>query len=132
MVELNDLAKKMLREKNFVFLATVGADGAPQVTPVWADVDDGYVLVNTAIGRTKQKNAKRDPRVALASTDSVNPYSFTAIRGRVIEQITGQTAEDHIDQMAKKYLGKDKYPFRQAGEKRVILKIKPEQVVVQQ
>lgn len=131
MVELNDLAKKMLQEKNFVFLATLGIDGAPHVTPTWVDVDDGYVLVNTAVDRIKQRNVKRDPRVALAVADSNNPYSFTAIRGRVVEQITGQTAEDHIDKMARKYLGKDRYPFRQAGEKRVILKIKPEQVVAQ-
>jgi len=133
MAQLNDIAIRMLQEKNFVFIATLGkTSGAPQVTPTWVDVDNGYVLVNTAIGRMKQENSKRDPRVALSAVDSTNPYSFTAIRGRVVEQITGQAAEDHIDKMAKKYLGKDKYPFRQPGEKRVILKIKPERVVVQE
>jgi PPOX class probable F420-dependent enzyme len=132
MVELNDFAKKMLQEKNFVFVATLGLSGAPQVTPTWVDLDsDGHVLVNTAIGRIKQKNTERDPRVALSVADSSNPYICTAIQGRVVEQIKGQTAEDHIDKMARKYLGKDKYPWRQPGERRVILKIKPEKVVVQ-
>lgn len=128
MSKIDENSAKLLREKNFAFLATVDAKGRPQVTPIWVDTDGDHVLLNTALGRVKQKNTQRDPRVAVAVLDMSNPYRFAAVRGRVVEQIPGQMAEDHIDKLAKKYLGKDKYPFRQAGEKRVILKILPEHV----
>jgi PPOX class probable F420-dependent enzyme len=128
MGKLDDASKKMLQEKNFAFLATINANGTPQVTPVWVDTEDDYVLLNTAMGRVKQKNTKRDPRVAIAVIDVNNPYHYTAIRGRVLEQIEGQRAEDHIDKLAKKYLGKEKYPWRKNEEKRVLLEIEPEQV----
>jgi PPOX class probable F420-dependent enzyme len=128
MGKLDEKSMELVREKNFAFLATVDAKGRPQVTPIWIDSDGDCVLLNTALGRVKQKNTKRDPRVAIAVLDMSNPYRYAAIRGRVVEQIPGQRAEDHIDKLAKKYLGKDKYPFRQAGEKRVILKIMPERV----
>jgi PPOX class probable F420-dependent enzyme len=119
---------KLLKEKNFAFLATVNTKGRPQVTPIWVDTDGDYVILNTVLGRVKQKNIQRDPRVAVAVLDMSNPYRYTEIRGRVVEQVPGQIAEDHINKLAKKYLGKDQYPFRQAGEKRVILKIIPEHV----
>ena len=128
MSKLDKNSVELLREKNFAFLATVDAKGRPQVTPMWVDTDSDYVLLNTAMGRVKQQNTMRDPRVAVAVLDMNNPYRYTAIRGRVVEQIPGQTAEDHIDKLAKKYLDKDKYPSRQPGEKRVILKIVPEHV----
>ena len=92
------------------------------------DIDNGTLLVNTAVGRVKQKNISRDGRVALAIADHDNPYDMVTIRGKVIDQITGQEAEEHIDKLAKKYIGKDKYPGRAPGERRVILKIKPEKV----
>jgi PPOX class probable F420-dependent enzyme len=128
MSKLDEKSLKLIREKNFAFLATVDAKGRPQVTPIWVDSDGDYVLLNTAVGRVKQKNTKRNPRVAVAVLNMSNPYQYAAIRGRVVEQIPGQTAEDHIDKLAKKYLDKDKYPFRQVGEKRVILRIVPERV----
>ena len=128
MKKIDENSAKLIREKNFAFLATVDANGRPQVTPIWVDTDGDHVLLNTALGRVKQKNTNRDPRVAVAVLDMSNPYRYAAIRGRVVEQIPGQMAEDHIDKLAKKYLDKDKYPFRQAGEKRIILKILPEHV----
>ena len=128
MSKLDEKSLKLIREKNFAFLATIDSSGSPQVTPIWIDSDGDHVLLNTAIGRVKQKNTKRNPRIAVAVLDMSNPYRYAAIKGRVAEQIVGQTAEEHIDKLAKKYLGKDKYPFRQAGEKRVILKIVPEHV----
>jgi len=128
MSKLDEKSLKLIRGKNFAFLGTVHATGHPQVTPVWVDSDGEYVLVNSAVGRVKQRNTKRNPWVAVAVLDMSNPYTYTEVRGRVVEQITGQTADDHIDKLAKKYLDKDKYPFRQAGEKRVILKIVPEHV----
>jgi PPOX class probable F420-dependent enzyme len=104
------------------------SDGSPQVTPTWVDIENGTILVNTTIGRIKQKNVSRDNRVALAIADQNNPYDMVTVRGKVIEQITGKRAEEHIDKLARKYLGKDKYPFRSPGQKRVILKIKPDKV----
>ena len=102
-------------------------DGAPQITPVWIDYDGQFFLVNTAAGRTKQKNFERDSRVAISVVDQANPYNMVSIRGRVAEQTTNG-ADEHIDKLAKKYLGVDKYPFRSPDEKRIILKIKPEKV----
>ena len=120
--------RKLFESKNFVFLSSLMKDGSPQVTPMWVDIENGYILVNTAIGRLKQKNISRDPRVALAIADQNNPYDTVTIRGEVIEQITGVPAEEHIDKLAKKYIDKDKYPYRSPGEERIILKIKPERI----
>jgi PPOX class probable F420-dependent enzyme len=121
---------KIFEEKNFAFLATVMKDGSPQVTPTWVDIDksDGTVLVNTAKGRTKHRNVSTDPRVAVSVIDVSNPYRMVAIRGKVIEQINGKEADQHIDKLAKKYLGEDKYPRRRPGEERILLRIKPEHV----
>lgn len=129
MGKLDDSVRKLLEAKNFAFVATLNEDGSPQVTPTWVDTDGEFALVNTAIGRVKQKNVKRDTRVAIAVLDQANPYSYTAIRGRVVEQVTGKLADDHIDKLAKKYIGVDKYPHRQPGEQRVILKIATDHVI---
>src|SRR5208282_914299 len=115
----------LFEKKAFANLATLMPDGSPQVTPVWVDFDGQYVIVNSARGRQKDKNLKRDGRVALAISDPANPYRYLEIRGRVAE-ITEKGADEHIDKMAKKYLGKDKYPFRQPTEVRVMYKIAPE------
>jgi PPOX class probable F420-dependent enzyme len=111
----------------FAQLATVNADGTPQVTPVWVDYDGTHVLVNTARGRVKTRNLERNPRVALAISDPENPYRYVGIQGRVVE-MTEKGGDAHIDKMAKKYLNKDSYPFRQPGEVRVIVKIAPDKV----
>lgn len=111
----------------FGVLATLMPDGQPQVTPVWVDLQDGHVVVNSAKGRQKDKNIGRDPRVTITVIDPQNPYRYVEIRGRVAET-TQKDADTHIDKMAKKYLGKDKYPFRQAGEQRVMYKIAPSHV----
>jgi PPOX class probable F420-dependent enzyme len=114
-------------KKAFGSLSTLMPDGSPQTNPVWVDYDNGDLWVNTAVGRLKDKNMKRDPRVSVAVIDPDNPYRFLEIRGKVHE-VTENGAESHIDKMAKKYLGKDKYPFAQPGEKRIVFKIKPEHV----
>jgi PPOX class probable F420-dependent enzyme len=115
----------LFQKKAFANLATLMPDGRPQVTPVWCDYDGKYVIVNSARGRRKDRNMRRDPRVALAVVDPDNPYRYVEIRGQVAE-ITEQGAEEHIDRMAKKYLGLDKYPNRAPGEVRVLYKIRPE------
>ena len=117
----------LLKEKKaFANLATLNADGSPQVTPIWVDFDGTHVLVNTAKGRVKTKNLEREPRVALAISEPENPYRYLGIQGRVTE-ITESGADAHIDKMAHKYMGKD-YPFRAPGEVRVIVKIAPDKV----
>jgi PPOX class probable F420-dependent enzyme len=114
-------------KKTFAHLATLMPTGEPQVTPVWCHAANGYVIFNSAKGRQKDLNVRRDPRVALSIIDPENPYRFVEIRGSVVE-ITEKGADENIDFLAKKYLGVDKYPFRQPGEVRVIYKIKPERV----
>jgi PPOX class probable F420-dependent enzyme len=122
---------KLFEGKNFAFLATLMKDGNPHVTPTWVDIDksNNTILINTAKGRIKHKNISRDPRVGVSVVDSSNPYHMASIRGKVIEQINGKEADDHIDKMAKKYMGKDKYPGRAPGEERLLLRIKPQHVV---
>src|SRR5947209_2446192 len=100
-----------------------------RVTPTWVGTDGKFVLVNTAIGRVKHRNAKKNPNVAVAITDQNNPYNLVVIRGKVVDQLTGRVADEHIDKMAKKYRGLDKYPNRSPGEQRVILKIEPTRVI---
>jgi PPOX class probable F420-dependent enzyme len=117
----------LFKGKNFAFVATVMKDGSPQITPTWVDIDGDYIIVNTAQGRLKQKNVSRDPRVAISLVDDANPYNMVTVRGQVVEQTT-KGADEHIDKMAKKYIGLEKYPNRAPGEKRVILKIRPEKV----
>jgi PPOX class probable F420-dependent enzyme len=129
MSKLTDSARKLLEGKNLLYLGTVNRDGSPHITPVWVDTDGTHVLVNTAVGRVKQKNVTRDPRVTLAMNTPTDFYDVALIKGRVIEQITGPQADKHIDKMAKKYIDKDVYPWHNEKEKRVILKILPERVV---
>jgi PPOX class probable F420-dependent enzyme len=125
--KLTDSAKNILSKQAFGHLATSMPDGSPQVTPVWVDYEGDFVVINTAEGRAKPRNMRNDPRVALSATDPDNPYEAVIIRGRVSE-MTDEGADEHIDAMAKKYLGKDSYPFRQAGEQRVKVFIQPESV----
>jgi PPOX class probable F420-dependent enzyme len=115
----------LFQKKAFASLSTLMPDGQPQVTPVWVDFDGKHVLVNSAKGRVKDRNMRRDPRVSMALIDPDNPYRHLQVQGRVVE-ITEDGADQHIDKMAKKYLGQDKYPFRQPGEVRVLYKIRPD------
>jgi PPOX class probable F420-dependent enzyme len=108
----------------FANLATVLKDGSPQVTPVWFDHTGGKIRINTARGRVKSRTLKEGARVALSILDPENPYRYIQIRGRVVST-TENGANMHIDSLAKKYLGKDKYPFGQPGEVRVMYEIEP-------
>ncbi len=122
-----DQYKDIFQKKAFAHLATIGPDGAPQVTPVWVDYDGTYVRFNTAKGRVKQRNLARNPKVALAVQDPDNPYRYVQVRGRIADA-TEQGADAHIDALAKKYLGQDTYPYRRPGEVRVTYRILPERI----
>ena len=113
--------------KHFAHFATAMNDGWPQVTPVWYDVEGDQIIVNTAEGRLKWKDVKRDPRVSVEIMDETNPYHYVMIKGRVVD-ITTEGGDAHIDKLAKKYLGVDSYPNRTPTETRVILRIEPEKV----
>ena len=119
----------MASPKAFAHLATVNSGGAPQVTPVWFDVRDGKVRVNSAKGRVKSRNMQEGAKVALSILDPDNSYRYIQIRGTVT-RVTEEGGDAHIDSLAKKYLGKASYPFRQAGEVRVIFEITPGSVNV--
>jgi PPOX class probable F420-dependent enzyme len=124
---------KFFRGRNFGFLGTLNKDGSPHVTPTWIDIvedHEGYeeiILINTAKDRIKQKNVSRDPRVSISMVDEDNPYSMVTIKGRVIEQTT-KGADEHIDNLARRYLNAERYPGHSPSVKRIILKIKPEKI----
>jgi PPOX class probable F420-dependent enzyme len=126
-VEIPAKFRELLDKPAFAHLATVMPDGRPQVSPVWFDFQAGCVRINSAKGRLKDKNMRRDPRVAVSIQDPGNAYRYIEIRGRIVE-ITEKGADAHIDALAKKYLGLDTYPNRQPGEVRVIYRMEPLQV----
>ena len=119
--------KKLMREPAYCQLATLMPDGSPQNTQVWVDTDGEYILVNTAEGRQKVKNVRRDPRVALNVVDPTNAWRIASVRGRVVD-VTTDGADRLIDELAKKYIGEETYPFRQPGEVRLTIKIAPEKI----
>lgn len=126
-VEIPPAAVNLLEGRAFAHVATRMEDGSPQVSPVWIDHQDGLVAFNTAEGRLKERNLRRDPRVAISITNPENPYENLLIRGRAVE-ITEEGAERHIDELAKRYLGVEEYPGRQPGEVRVTVRIRPDRV----
>ena len=118
----------LFQKRAFAHLATLMEDGSPQVTPVWIDFDGTHILVNSARGRVKDRNMRRDPRVAIEIIDPEDPYRYFQVQGKVVE-ITEEGAADHIDIMAQKYLGKERYPYRRPGETRVLYKVLPEKII---
>jgi PPOX class probable F420-dependent enzyme len=127
MAAIPDEAKHLLEGKNFAHVATINADGSPQVSAIWIGLDDDLVTFNTAEGRLKTKNLHRNPDVAISITNQENPYENLILQGKVVE-MTADGADDDIDALAKRYLDADSYPFRQPGEERVIVKIEPQKV----
>ena len=119
--------KKLFEEPNFGHIATLMPDGSPQVTPVWVELEGDRIVVNTAEGRVKPRNVRRDARVAISITNKDNNYQAAFIRGRVVE-VRQEGADEGIDRLAKKYMGQDRYPWRAPGEQRLILVIEPERV----
>ncbi len=125
MAELSKKAERLLKGKNFAFVVTVNKDGSPHLTPTWIDTDGKNVLVNTALGRQKPRNVARDSRVAVGVFDLANPYEYVSISGKVVKQVTGKEADDHIDKLSQKYTGAKKYRRNSPNEKRVIFVIRP-------
>jgi PPOX class probable F420-dependent enzyme len=119
--------RSLFAKRAFAHLATLMPDGRPQVTPIWIDFDGEHVLINTAAGRQKDRNLQRDGRVAVSILDPDDPYRYLEVRGSVVER-TLAGADEHIDRLAQRYLGQEKYPFRQPGEQRVLYRVKPEHV----
>jgi PPOX class probable F420-dependent enzyme len=128
MAKLSDKARKLFADPNYLFVGTINSDGSPQVTPVWTDEKEGKIRFNTAIGRVKERNLRRDPRVGLSITARDNPWEKADVRGRVVDFVEGQEADDHIDDLAEKYIGQRPYPWRNPEEKRVIVVVEPERV----
>ncbi len=126
---MDEKAVKLFSAKNLVFIATVMKDGSPHVSPVWANYEEDNILINTAEGRIKHKNILRDPRVAVSVVSHDNPLDMTTIRGTVIELIPDYDYT-HADKLTLQYMGREKYPFKRADEKRIILKIKPDKVFI--
>jgi PPOX class probable F420-dependent enzyme len=128
MATIPDQYPDLLQQKKaFAELATVMPDGTPQVTPVWFDYTGGVIRVNSAKGRTKTRNMKEGAPVALSIMDPDNPYRYLQVRGKVT-RVTEEGASAHIDSLAKKYLGQDKYPWSRPGEVRVTFEIAPSAV----
>jgi PPOX class probable F420-dependent enzyme len=126
---IDDRVIKLFSAKNLVFIATLMKDGSPQLSPVWANYESGFILVNTAEGRIKHKNILRDPRVAVSVTSNDNPLDMTTIRGTVVA-IISDSEYNHADKLTQQYMGRNHYPFKRDNEKRIILKIKPHKVFV--
>ena len=127
MAKLTDKQLRLFREKNWGNVATLRPDGSPHVTPVWVDTDGENVLVNTAYGRKKVEYIERDPRVAIEVHDENDPQrAYVSVTGTA--ELVEEGADEHIDKLAQKYLGEERYPFRRPGEKRVIVRIHPERV----
>jgi PPOX class probable F420-dependent enzyme len=127
MAMLTDKQAALFTGRNWGVIATIREDGSPQATPVWIDYDGENVLVNSARGRTKVTNIERDPRATvtvLPAEDQQSGYVMVSGPATIVEE----GARDHIDMLAKKYLGRDKYPYLGPGEQRVIIQIEPERV----
>lgn len=118
--------RELLEKPNYAVISTSNADGSIHSAVVWIDLTDGAVEVNSAVGRIWPSNLDRDPRVTVLVFEASNPYEYVEIRGDAVGTTEG--ADDHIDRLAKKYLGQETYPYRQAGEERVKFAITPVRV----
>jgi PPOX class probable F420-dependent enzyme len=128
MANLSDKARELFEDPNYLFVGTTNPDGSPQVTVVWTDLEDGRIRFNTAIGRVKERNLRRDPRIGMTITASGDPWNKVDVRGRVVDFVEGEEADAHIDDLAEKYIGQRPYPWRTPEEKRVIVVIEPDRV----
>ena len=125
-IALPQSVQRILQDKAYGHVITYNAAGQPQVTMVWMDVDGDEVLFNTADGRLKPRNLRRDPRIIISVQDRNDPQSYTVFHGKA--SVTEAGADDQIDTLAKRFLGADKYPYRRAGEKRLVVRVKVDRI----
>jgi PPOX class probable F420-dependent enzyme len=127
MAELTEAQTKFIADNPFVATATtLRPDGSPHDTIVWIEAEDGVLTFNTVVGRAKERNIRRDPRVAVLVVDPKDSYRWVAVSGRA--ELTTEGADEQIDRLAKKYLGEDKYPWRNDSDQRISVRITPERV----
>ena len=125
-IPLPQSVKKLLQDKAYGHVVTYNDKGTGQLTMVWMDVDGDDVLFNTSEGRRKSQNLRRDPRVIVSVQDRNDPQAHAVFYGKA--RVTEAGADEHIDKLAKRFLGADKYPFRQPGEKRLIVRISVDRI----
>lgn len=125
--EIDGRSRELLEAKNFCHVATIDSDGTPHVAVVWVDLNGSDVLLNSADGRHWPDNLSRDPRLTLTVVNGDNPYEYVSVDGRVIE-MTHDGADEHIDKLSQKYLGKEKYPYGSPDETRLLVRVRPERV----
>jgi PPOX class probable F420-dependent enzyme len=127
MAKLSEKQAELLRGRNWGTVTTLRADGSPHSTPVWIDTDGENVLFNTAVGRAKERHLRRDPRISVVVLPADDQQSgYVSVTGTA--ELSEDGAVDHIDKLAKKYIGADKYPYLQPGERRIIVKVTPQKV----
>ena len=127
MSQLNEKQRDFIAANPYVGTATtLRQDGSPHNTIVWVDAEDGTVTFNTAVGRAKERHLRRDPRAAITVVDPENTYLWVSVSGPA--ELTTEGADQQIDKLAKKYLGKDEYPFRNSEEQRITVRIRPDMV----
>jgi PPOX class probable F420-dependent enzyme len=123
-----DDLRHLFQFRNLAFVATLSKDGSPHVTPVWAEMVNDLILINTFETSAKNKHITNDRRIALSIVEQNNPFNMVSIKGKVIEQTT-KGADEHLKRLAKKYLGIGKYYYRKPNHKRIIIKIQPEKIM---
>ena len=127
MSQLTDKQREFIAANPYVGTATtLRQDGSPHNTIVWVDAEDGVVTFNTAVGRAKERHLRQDPRAAITIVHPENAYQWVSVSGRA--ELTTEGADEQIDRLAKKYLGRDEYPWRNPEEQRITVKIRPEKV----
>jgi PPOX class probable F420-dependent enzyme len=131
MAGLEGRARELFEDgANFVAIATEDEAGEPRLAVIWADVEDDRIAINSAEGRRWPDNLRRRPEISLVVVNRENPYEYAEVRGHVVGD-THEGADDHIDRLAQKYMGVDKYPGRKEGEQRVKFLIEPDRVRLQ-
>jgi PPOX class probable F420-dependent enzyme len=123
-----DELSRLFQFRNLAYVGTLSKDGSPHITPVWAEMVEDLILINTFEESAKVRHILKDKRIALSIVEQNNPFQMVSIKGKVVEQ-TSEGADEHLKKLAKRYLGIGKYYYRKPNHKRIILKMKPEKIM---